>query len=309
MRLLALGVALALPLGACGDAGTSSTETATATSTTTVPAAKGELIFFNPIRLPSGVTVNRVTLQRGKPEPPSWSAKLGRRNGDDKFRDVVAVSVTQPGKPREISPSEEKASRRVDVNGQRALASDTPFAGATVSWYQDGYEVGVTGKRGAGDDVLAVARRVKLAEAGHAEKTRLNGTPPGMELIGEWGTTGYPRNRYSISAVGDEAHRGIALHMEVNVFPDGFPAHLLGFGSESETTRQVRGHDAYVSHHSTEVGGRKIEQVTLTWAERPDLVVTIGGVMSEDDAVAVAEGLRGETEQEWRSHLPVEDRE
>ncbi|MEY2469873.1 MAG: hypothetical protein QOF21_2571, partial [Actinomycetota bacterium] len=193
------------------------------------------------------------------------------------------------------------------VNGQSARAMDSSVVGSTVSWHQDGYEVGVIGESGASDDVLDVARRVRLAAAGRAEDTRLDGVPAGMAIIGDGGFGAYPRIRYLINAVGDGAGTNASVNIDVSLVPSGLPAAILGAGTELDATRQARGHAAFLFRQSTDIGGHTLEQVTLSWAERPDLLVVIGGTITGDDAVAIAHGLREETEQKWRSQLPVRD--
>lgn len=298
-RLLVVVLAV---LSACGT-----DKAATSGGTTTAaPEASGDLVFFNPIWLPAGVTVDGVTLQKaGEPEAPSWSARIGRRDGDGKFRDVVAAFVTQVTAPREVSESEEQASRHVDVNGHDALASDS-LVGASVSWHQDGCDVGAVGKTGTSDDVLAVARSMRPCEAGHGDKARLASLPDGMTIITEWGSSGFPRVRYSINAMNQE-RGGQSVTIAVTLVPAGFPVALLGAGHEVDSTEVARGHDAVASLSSTDIGGTTLEQVTLAWAERPDLVVSIAGTITLDDAQRIAAGLREESEQRWRSHLPVRD--
>jgi hypothetical protein len=300
-RLFALSLIVGLVLPACGG---DKPKLSSAPTTEASAAAGGELVFFNPTHVPAGMKLDEATVQRGTPEEPTWGAKLGRPNGAGKFRDVITVVVSQPATPREVGEAEEKAARKVDVNGHTALLLDETLIGSAVSWNQDGYEIAVLGPTGKSEDALAVARHTRLASAGHAEQTTLDGLPTGMEVIAQGALVGVTRNRYSISAASDA---GGSLNLDVTLVPKGFPAAVAAAGHESDATRKVRGHDAILFRQTTDIGGTTLEQVSLVWSERPDLIVSISGTMSADEAFAVAAGLKAESEQVWRSHLKVLD--
>jgi hypothetical protein len=305
VKRLVVAVAVALVFAAgCGKEDTLSTSSGTTTTAASAPAT-GELVFFNPTWLPAGVTVGDVSVQRGEQETPSWAAKLGRADGRGKFTDIVTAIVSRAETRREVGEREEEESRNINVNGHDALANDSEF-GAAVSWSQDGCDVGVLGKSGASDEVLDVARRLHVPPGGHPEATQLDGVPAGMEVIASWGHGAYPRTRYLMSALAEE-RGGESVHIDVTVVPVGFPLALMGAGYESDATRDVRGHGADLFRQSNSIGGQPLVQMTLAWAERPDLMVSIGGTITDDEAQKIAAGLREETEQKWRSHFTVRD--
>lgn len=292
--LLACGLLTACDSGS----GSNSSDLADATDGA---AATGELIYFNPTHLPAGYSIESTDLQNaGETEQPVWSAKLGRRERDKQFRDLVTVLVSKA----EPSDDSDSGYRPVDVNGHAGKESDTPITGAIVMWQQDGFEVGVIGPPGKRDDALAVARGVRVDA--DITKTRLEDLPAGIEVVAQWGSAGYPRKRYSINAEATDAKGSIdSVRIEVTVVPTDFPVAILGAGHETDGSGKVRGHDVYVFRSANDIGGRTFQQFSLGWAERADLVVSVSGSVAVEDLRAVADGLKEEPEQQWRAHMKV----
>ena len=77
--------------GACG-----SDSEPNATGSNTTVAATGELTQFTPTYLPAGYKVTEAAGRQDRAEPAAWSAKVGRPDGDKKFRDLITVLVNPP---------------------------------------------------------------------------------------------------------------------------------------------------------------------------------------------------------------------
>ena len=176
------------------------------------------------------------------------------------------------------------------MNGHAGQTVDSPIIGAVVSWKQDGLQASVIAPPGKSDDALALARAVRINA--DVTKTSLETLPAGMEVIAQWGTAGYPGAHYSIAAEKTgAAGRTDSVRIAVNLVPVDFPAAILGAGHEVDGSGRVRDRAAFAVLHASDIGGRTLEQRSLGWSERADLVVTISGTVSGDELRKIAEGL------------------
>jgi hypothetical protein len=287
-------------LGACGS-GTDS-DSAKSSDSADSGAATGELTYFNPTHLPAGYAIESTDFRKGgEAEEAAWAAKVGRASGAKKFRDLFTVLVT---KTDPADDSSESGYTPVDVNGHAGKQADTPITGAIVMWKQDGFDVGVLGPPGKRDDALGVARAVRVNA--DLTKTRLEGLPSGLDVVAEWGSTGFPRTGYTINAETTDAKGSVdSVRIDVTLVPTDFPVGLLGAGHELDGSGKVRGHTAYVFRSANDIGGHTLEQFSVSWGERADLVVNVSGTIGTDELRAVAEGLKAEPEQQWRTHAKV----
>ncbi|MDP1792587.1 MAG: hypothetical protein Q8K63_00510, partial [Acidimicrobiales bacterium] len=250
----------------------------------------------------AGYKIESTTLQdEGQQEDATWSAKLGRPDGAKKIRDLITVLASKA----DPSDDSDNGYQPVDVNGHRGKQADTPLTGAIVSWEQSGFELGVLAPPGKIDDAMGVARAVRVGN--DLTQTRIDTPPAGLEVIAEWGSTGFVRKQYSINAETTDASGRIeSVRISVTVVPADFPVTILGAGHDFDASDKVRGHGAYLFRSANDIGGRSFEQFSLVWGERADLVVSIAGSVSGNELRAIAKGLKEESEPEWRTNVKVQ---
>jgi hypothetical protein len=274
------------------------------------PENAGEIVFFLPTYLPQGVEAKSASILRGKKEAGSYSAVLGRRDGAA-YADVITVSVHEAREDRSISKEERERHETVRIRGERARLDSLDELGVSLDWFRDGLAVAVRGDKGSRALVIETARALALPASGDATRVRFRSHP--NELLGEstLPTAKLTSYRLDLSPTGGSpVAGGITVHLFLggDVSPASFAVGLadrLRFGT-------VRDAGAALGYSRTsftvEERSVDVEQASVAWLEHPDILVSVSGSFSEDDAVRVAEGLERVSEEEWRAALEVQDR-
>lgn len=310
--LLVTVVALAVLAAGCAAdsdpepnarATTTGAPSATATATAAPRAGAGQLVYLVPTALPNGMKVRSTAMRAAFREPATWAVTLGVPDGDV-VRRVITAGVNAAAKDREVGEEEARTNESVRVGRIDARMSDNGVMGVSVDWFDNGRAVRVIGAREERDEVIDVARRLRLGPADKVTATTLDGTPAGFEVVDDGGSDGFDRRSYDITIAGTPP---ASLTITVAVVPREIPSVALTLGRDI-TYRGLRGIRAAASGFTHSVRGQSFENNTLTWRERDDVIVTLQGIASHADLIAIAEGLEERTEAQWRAELKVEER-
>jgi hypothetical protein len=267
-----------------------------AATTTTAPSA---IPFVLPSFLPTGFAVKAGSVQPIRRAAEGYAVAVGRATGGGAFDDVVLANVQAATADRAVAPGEQNTS--VDIDGVTARLHDGPLVGASVDFFTRGMYVAVSGKPGASDAVVAVARALHLPASGKAGETTFGGPPAGFATIDDVHITSSDVEAgETIDAAGPPGV--ISIHVIATKAPLIF---AVGGGDHVAPTT-IRGHTALVSVRSRSLpGGNPIATTTLAWFEKPSVAISILGETTAEQLSPVAAGIRTVTPREWRTNVPL----
>jgi hypothetical protein len=282
-RLVAAALLAATVLAGCNDSGKKPADT--------------EGRFFLPGYLPPGMKIASGTIQVVGPGSTAFGAAIGKSGTQpDTYTDVILVQASAASADR--STGQFESVKPIDINGVAGRSHDDPLRGAYVDWFAHGIAIAVSGPAGALDIVSAVARKIVLPPDANIGAVALGELPPGYGTI----TAAHfeDRNPEAGETVQVGTMPGPTFRL-VGLVTDAPLLIALGGGDTVRKTL-VRGHPAYATYRSRDVGagnGRVVEGV-LGWEERPGIVLSVISNTDPERLREIAEGVRAVTEDQFR---------
>jgi hypothetical protein len=284
---------LALVLGVVATALTGCHEKAART-----PQTEGR--FFVPGYIPPGLKIETGAIQQVGPARQAFGAAIGQPAGQA-FGGVILVLASQASADRQVGSTE--SVKPIDINGVTGRSHDDALRGAYVDWFVHGIAVAVSGPAGTIATVTDVARGLVLPADANTDNAALGPLPAGYSVI----TSGHFVDRDPEAGETVQVGQAPGPSFRLVGIVTGAPLLVaLGGGDTVEPTK-VRGHDAYISYRSRDVGAgssRLVESV-VGWLERPGIVLSIISNSSPDRLLPIAEGVRAVTEDEFRKQVPI----
>ncbi len=262
-------------------------------------AATPATMFLLPSHLPAGFAVGPGQLVTQGRAEKAFAAAVGRVAASSGYDHVVFVLVSAASTDRQVAANEK--SQPVDVNGITARLSDSPLTGAAVDWFANGLSVAVLAAPGLSIEVVAVARRLRLPDAGDPDHAEV-AVPDGMATIASSHVeTHAPEAGSSLDLVGPDQAR-VTVRLIATEAP---PQLTLGLADHLARVR-VRGHDGWAATAKRTIKeGIDVNTTAVGWREHSGQVVTVSGHTSLDQLRPIIEGLRHVSETEWRAALPT----
>ncbi len=235
----------------------------------------------------------------------STAVMLGVPAGDG-FDDVVSVWVVEADADRDVSDSERENTILVDVNGVEARSSESPIA-TSLDWFVDGRSVSVLAPRGMADLVVDIALAIDPSAEGEALLRSVPGTHQ-VIWLGSFAASGDgDSTSWSVLVEVD----GESLSIDAHTLPDGMGPLTALTASRQVRRIEVRGADGAWSRSTFVLespdGGDppEITMVTVSWMERPGLLITVRGNAELETLLAVAESLEPVSRSEFESKGPA----
>lgn len=217
----------------------------------------------------------------GSPGSPSTFRAFGRRASGGSAVEASVV-ITMPGDRALVWTTPEPAPLRA-LGRDVALAGD-PFGQRNLSWTQaDGRTVGVMTFGLSQGELVAVAESLLAGDAA----TAVPALPVGFDPIKSGSDSGSP----PMTLQSWEAAGGDRFSMAVGEGP---------YAGVDDLAWWLPGGRALKVRDTTAVYLAALEEAFLVWVERPGTVVTMqASGLSEQELVAIADGLRPISDAEW----------
>lgn len=257
--------------------------------------------FFLPGYIPPGMKIADGSIQQVGPEHPAFGAAIGQPGQSQSYGGVILILASQAAADRTLAPNEDVTP--VDINGVKGRQHDDSLRGSYVDWFAHGLAAAISGPAGAVNTLIDVARHLVLPTDNDPDKVALGPLPTGYQTITSGTFTDRDPEAGEVVEVGQQPGPSFRL---VGIVTDAPLLVALGGGDTVQQTT-VNGHPAFETYRSRDVGAgsSRVVEGVIGWAPRPGIVLSIISNSEPERLRPIAEGVRGVTEDEFRSHIPT----